>query len=125
MPVKANHIARISPNRHKRRALIQSIAPKAFWSYPAIAPSRVPDGKLIEKVLVYGSDEERKELLSIFSPEKVQRVWERKLIIQEPRLHDLNRRLAVALFHIPDPEDHIQRAYRKYNLYDRFSLENA
>jgi hypothetical protein len=42
---------------HKRRALVQSIAPKAFWSYPAVAPSKVPDGKLIEKVLVYGNHE--------------------------------------------------------------------
>jgi hypothetical protein len=125
MQAKVNHIAQKRSQSARKRALAQSILNRAFWSYPRVAPSKVPDGKLIEKVLVHGDDGQRKELLNIFPVKKVMRVWEQRLIIQEPRLHHLNRRLAVELFHLPHPEDHIKRSYRKYNLYDRFSAKNA
>lgn len=121
MPIRVNHIAKNNSVSQKKRALVHAIAEKAFWSYPEISPSKVSDGKLIEKVLVHGNDQERNELLSIYPSQKVQKVWERKLIIQEPRLHQLNRKLAVDFFHISNPEDHISNSYRKYNLYDRFS----
>jgi hypothetical protein len=121
MPNKEKDVAKNNSVHQKKCALIQAIAEKAFWSYAAISPSKISDEKLIEKVLVYGGDQERNDLLSIYSSRKVQRVWEQKLIIQEPRLHHLNRKLAVEYFHISNPEDHISNAYRKYNLYDRFS----
>jgi hypothetical protein len=124
MGVKVDHIASHN-NRDKRSALVRAMAKKAFWSYPAMAPSKVPDGKLIEKVLIHGNDEQRKELFSLFPEDKIKRVWERRLIIQEPRLHSLNRKIASSFFHIADPEDHIQRSYQKYNLYARFSAKNA
>lgn len=104
-----------------KRALFEAIAKKAFWSYEKIVPTSVSDGKLIEKVLIYGDDALRIELLRIFPLDKIKRVWERKLIIQEPRLHDLNARLASSYFHISDPESHIRESYKKYNLHDRFS----
>jgi hypothetical protein len=51
---------------------------------------------------------------------KIQKVWEEKLVIQEPRLHDLNRKLAANFFQIRGVESHIQHAYDKHNLYDQF-----
>lgn len=124
MGVKVNDISS-QVSRDKRKALVSAMAKKAFWSYPAVAPSKVPDGKLIEKVLIHGNDEQRKELFTLFPAEKIKRVWERRLIIQEPRLHSLNRKIASSFFHIADPEDHIQRSYQKHNLYARFSAKNA
>lgn len=120
-----DHIVRKKFLSARKRELVRSIARNAFWSYPEVAPSKVPDSKLIEKVLIYGDDRQRKELLNIFPVEKVRRIWEQNLIIQEPRLSDLNRRLAIELFRIPDPEEHIKRSYQKYNLYDRFSVKNS
>jgi len=125
MAIKSIHISSKNGDRQKRRSLVEAIAGKAFWSYPKVAPSKVPDGKLIEKVLVYGDDNERQALLDLFPIEKIKKVWERKLIIQEPRLHDFNRQIASSFFHIPNPEAHIQKSYKKYNLYDRFSAKDA
>jgi hypothetical protein len=126
MPLKNNRISRANLDRNdQRRSLVEAIAKKAFWSYQNIAPSKVPDGKLIEKVLIHGSDEQRKQLFALFPADKIKRVWERRIIIQEPRLHELNRKIASSFFHISDPDDHIRRSYQKYNLYDRFSAKNA
>jgi len=104
-----------------KKALLEAIAVKAFWSYDlGQVSSNIDDEKLIEKVLVHGSDDERAKLRDIFSLKDIQKVWEEKLVIQEPRLHDLNRKLAASLFHIAGIESHIQRAYAKHNLYDQF-----
>jgi hypothetical protein len=123
MPVKNSHI---SPSRiEAKKRLAIAIAKKAFWSYPEIAPAKVPDEKLIEKVLIYGSDKQRQELLGIFPKSKIQGVWEDKLVVQEPRLHDLNRKIARYILAIPNPDDYIRESYKKHNLYDRFSAQNA
>ena len=108
----------------RKRALVQGILRSAFWSYDKILPSKVSDGKLIEKILLYGDEERRRELFQLFPAEKIKRIWEQKLIIQEPRLHDLNRRIASSLFHISDPEAYILRSYQKHNLYDRYRFLN-
>jgi hypothetical protein len=119
--IKGGHIDQSSKAREKKRALIRSIAEKAFWSYPSVAPSKISDGKLIEKVLIHGSDDERRQLINIYPKEKVQRVWERKLVIQEPRLHDLNNKLATELFGLENAEPYIQNSFQKHNLFDQFS----
>jgi hypothetical protein len=104
-----------------KKALLEAIAVKAFWSYdPDQVSSNIDDEKLIERVLVYGSDNDRAKLQDIFPLKEIQKVWEEKLVIQEPRLHDLNRKLAASFFHIVGVENHIQRAYAKHNLYDQF-----
>ncbi len=104
-----------------KKALLEAIAVKAFRSYDLDQVSaNIDDEKLIEKVLIHGSDNERAQLRDIFSLKDIQKVWEEKLVIQEPRLHDLNRKLAVAFFNIAGVENHIQSAYAKHNLYDQF-----
>ncbi len=102
-------------------ALARVIAPYAFWSFQPLNSSKISDDKLIEAVLVHGNDPLRKRLLRLFSEDKIKSIWEQKLVIQGCRLHDLNRKIASELLHISNPEDHIQQAYKKYNLYDRFS----
>ncbi len=107
--------------RSLKKALLEAIAGKAFWSYDLDqASSNIDDEKLIEKVLVHGSDNERAKLQDIFPLKEIQKVWEEKLVIQEPRLHDLNRKLAASFFHIAGVENHIKQAYAKHNLYDQF-----
>lgn len=104
-----------------KKALLEAIAVKAFWSYDFNqVSSNIDDEKLIEKVLIHGDDNDRLKLKHIFSLKKIQKVWEERLVIQEPRLHDLNRRLAANFFQISGVESHIQHAYDKHNLYDQF-----
>ncbi len=102
-------------------ALARVIAPYAFWSYASVNPSEVSDENLIEAVLIHGNDPLKNRLLKIFSKSRVKRVWEQKLVIQDSRLFQLNRKIASELLHLNNPEQHIQQAYKKYNLYDRFS----
>ena len=102
-------------------ALARVIAPYAFWSFERVNPSEVSDEKLIEAVLIHGNDPLRKRLLKLFNEDKIKDIWERKLIIQGSRLHKVNRKIAQDLLHIPNPQRYIQQAYKKHNLYDRFS----
>jgi hypothetical protein len=90
------------------------IAPYAYWSFHVVDPSQISDEKLIEAVLVHGNDPLKKRLLGIFSANKVRSIWEHKLIIQDARLHDLNKKIASELLHISNPESHIRQAYKKY-----------
>ena len=109
---------------HKKReklALANVIAPLAFWSYESVRPSQISDDKLIEAVLLHGNDALKKHLLNLFSLKKIKSIWEQKLVIQGSRIHDLNKRIASELLHLQNPEYHIQQAYKKNNLYDRFS----
>ncbi len=102
-------------------ALARVIAPYAFWPYAPVNPSDISDESLIEAVLIHGNDPLKNRLLQIFSKNKIKDVWEQKLVIQDSRLFQLNRKIASELLQLSNPERHIQQAYKKYNLYDRFS----
>jgi hypothetical protein len=115
-------VGKIFNRKRVKIALAKVIAPFAFWSYEPVNLSKIPDERLIEAVLLYGNDPLKKHLLSLFSLKKIKSIWEQKLVIQDSRLHDLNRKIASELLHLPNPELHIQQAYKKYNLYDRFSV---
>lgn len=111
----------IKRNTYKR-ALIRVIAPYAFWSYrlPEQSPD-VSDDNLIEAVLIHGNDALRYRLFKIFNKNQIRQVWEQKLIIQGTRLKALNLKIATEFIKLKNPEIHIQQAFRKNNLYDRFS----
>ena len=111
----------IADRNKYRAAIVRAIAPYTFWSYSAVDPSEISDENLIEAVLVDGDDPLKSRLFRIFSKNKIRNVWERRLVIQDARLHILNRKIASELLHLNNPEDYIQRAYKKYNLYERFS----
>ena len=111
----------LSRNRLKE-ALARVIAPYAFWSYASVNPAEVSDENLIEAVLIHGNDPLKIRLFKLFSENKIRQVWEEKLVIQDLSLHSLNRKIASEFLHLSNPEHHIQEAYKKYNLYDRFTL---
>ena len=109
-------------NRRKLKvALTRVIAPYAFWSYLPMNSPKVSDERLIEAVLIHGNDPLKSRLFRLFNEKKIRDVWEQKLVIQDSRLHDVNRKIASEFLHLANPEYHIEQAYKKYNLYDRFS----
>ncbi len=120
MSQKQAHIS-VPKIDQKKRSIFDAISKMAFWSHEPLVSSQVSDDKLIEKVLMHGDDHLRRDLLDVFSIDQIRNIWEQKLVIQEPRLHNLNLKIASSLLHIKDPENHIQQSYKKYNLYDRFS----
>jgi hypothetical protein len=107
--------------RKHKVALARVIAPQAFWSYAKIDPSKISSESLIEAVLLYGNDPLKSRLFALFSKNLIKKVWEQRLVIQDSRLHSLNRKIASKFLNLNNPENHIQLAYKKYNLYDRFS----
>jgi len=112
-------------NHHKdiyKKALTSVIAPHAFWSFEVVDFSKVSDEILIEAVLIYGNAPLRSRLLKLYTENKIQAVWEQKLVIQGERFAQLNQKLATDFFHFKNPSASIQKAYKKYNLYDRFSI---
>jgi hypothetical protein len=104
-----------------KNQLAWEIIPLAFWSYKDIAPADISDEKLIEKVLRHGNDAQRELLKEIYPIELIRNIWESKLIIQGQSLQELNRKIAVKMFFISNPDSHIQKVYHKHNLYDRYS----
>jgi hypothetical protein len=112
----------LKPNREKlKAALARVIAPYAFWSYVPVDSDKVSDERLIEAVLLYGNDALRLRLFKLFNADRIREVWEQRLVIQGNRLYNINKKIASEFLHLSDPEYHIQQAYKKYNLYDRFS----
>lgn len=107
--------------RSLKKARLAAIAVNAFCSHDLDqVSSNIDNEKLIAKVLVAGSDDERAKLQEIFPLEEIQKVWAEELVILEPHFHDLNRKLAASFFHIVGVENHIRRAYAKHKLDDQF-----
>ncbi len=115
----------IMPNSlsHKqlKQQIAQDIKPYAFWSYGSSELSDISDDRLIEAVLIYGDDHLRLQLLELYNFQKVQQVWEEKLVIRGSYFKELNRKIASDLLRIPNPKAFIRESYKKNNLYDRFS----
>lgn len=109
----------------QKRALLKVIAPDAYWSYNLSKIQKVPDSYLIEAVLIHGNDALRKRLFSIYPSSKIRKVWEKEIVIRGNRYDNLNKKIASDYLHIANPEKYIERAYSKYNLYDRFSPADA
>lgn len=104
-----------------KQALVNAIAPFAFWSYELPDSALVSDDDLIEAALLHGDDELKNQLMKVYPKSQIVRVWEQRLVIQGIRLQALNQHLAKNFFGMKNPKDRIQQAYQKYNLYDRFS----
>ncbi|HEX8038024.1 MAG TPA: hypothetical protein VF490_02685 [Chryseosolibacter sp.] len=115
----------IISKQNQKRALLNVIAPVAYWSYDQSRLSKVPDSNLIQAVLVYGNDPLRKRLFNIFPSRKIRKVWEKEIVIRGQRFNNLNKKIASDFLHIANPEKYIERAYSKYNLYDRFSPSHS
>jgi hypothetical protein len=94
-------------NRDKE-ILIEKLRKKnAFWSYDNLKDP--DDVTLVEKVLLTLDIGETDMLFGIYEKEFIRRVWEERLLIQEPYYHGLNRFYAWFYFGIDDPDDFFQK----------------
>lgn len=85
---------------------------KVFWSYDHI--DSISDEDIIENVLLYLDIEQIDMLFSLYSFSDIKKVWESRLIIQEPYFSGLNRILALLYFNINDPDVYIKEKVNEY-----------
>jgi hypothetical protein len=88
---------------------------KLFWSYDVADASLVPDELLIERTLQYGDLTDLKMLFQAYPSEKLQQIWEEKLVIQERDFRN-NLFLADIYFHILEPESYLTAIIRQHRL---------
>ncbi|MBO4802708.1 MAG: hypothetical protein J5545_12730 [Bacteroidaceae bacterium] len=79
-----------------------------FWSFNESSVQDVPDDVLIEKVLIYLDLQDIDRLFSIYSFQKVKRVWLDTLVPQQDYYHTLNRFLAWWYFGIKKPDAYLK-----------------
>ncbi len=91
----------------KEKLLKKLINENIFWSYDTSAALDISDSIFIEHTLLYSDVEEIKELFLIFSPEKIKKVWENK-IIPDNRYFRLNYYLGKFFFNIEDVKNYIK-----------------
>jgi len=88
-----------------------------FWSFDRTPDADVPDEVLIEKTLLYLDIKDINNLFSLFSEEKIRKIWKDRMLSQEPMYHQLNRLYAFLYFNIKDPDRYIRDyIYKKHRL---------
>ena len=87
-----------------REILLKKLKEKnAFWSY---SDSKDPDdASLVENVLLSLDISETDLLFKIYEKEFIREVWEKRVLVQEPYYHGLNRFYAWFYFGINDPDE--------------------
>lgn len=99
---------------NNRQILLGKLRKKnAFWSYNDIRD--VNDDLLIEKVMLMLDIDDIYRLFKIFDKGTIRKVWEDKILRQEPYYHGLNRFFAWFYFGIENPDEYINN--RKFNLH--------
>jgi hypothetical protein len=90
-----------------RDILIEKLEKKnAFWSYGNIRDA--DDDVLIEKVMLLLDIDEIDILFKIFDRNFIRKVWEERVLNQEPMYHGLNRFYAWFYFGIEDPDEFLK-----------------
>ncbi len=102
----------------------EMLSQKLFWSYDVKSPEQIPEGLLIETVLLYGDFPHLNTLFKVFDKSVIQSIWENQILIREPRYHDLNVLLGWLYFDIADPEKHIRYIFMQNNPYERLKREH-
>ncbi len=97
---------------------------KMFWSYDAKSPDQIPDGLLIETVLLYGDITHLKTLFRVFNKELIKKVLEENIICQS-RYQDISRYIAWLFLDIEDTEAYIAEKFKEHNPYERIKREYA
>lgn len=104
--VKTSEYSGMGNDRHM---LVQKLKKEnAFWSYDNAAIDLISDDELIEKVLIHLDIEEIFALFRMFPKRKIQKVWQERMLSQEPMFHGLNRLYAFLLFDIKNPDRYIR-----------------
>ena len=89
-----------------RKILIEKLRKKnAFWSYNDV--KEINDDLLIEKVMLLLDIDDINKLFKIFDKGIIMKVWEDKILRQEPYYHGLNRFFAWFYFGIENPDEYI------------------
>ena len=86
----------------------------AFWSYRDVRD--INDDLLIEKVMLLLDIEDINSLFKLFDKTLIKKVWEDKILRQEPYYHGLNRFFAWFYFSIENPDEYIEN--RKNHLHN-------
>ena len=110
----------------KEKLLKKLINENIFWSYDKSTALDISDSILIEHILIYADVEEIKELFLIFNKEKIQKVWENK-IIPDNRYLRINYYLGKFFFNIKDVQNFIKEKSNinsRYEKIRRISAEN-
>ena len=90
-----------------REILIEKIREKnAYWSFSN--PDEIADENLVEKVMLMLDLDEINMLFKIFDKEFIRKVWEERILRQEPQYHGLNRFYAWFYFGIEDPDEFLE-----------------
>jgi hypothetical protein len=97
----------IDPEQVKIELTKKLLLNKAFWSYDSQSVSRLSDEVLIEKTLMHLDIEDISSLFRIFPGLTVKKVWNNKMLSQEPMYHALNRLYALLFFNIKNPDHYI------------------
>ena len=88
---------------------------KVFWSYDKSGIDIIPDDVFIEKVLLHLDIEDVQILFMLFPKKKIQKVWQKEILVQEPLYHGLNRLYSFLFFNIKHPDRYI-RYYKNKRL---------
>ena len=96
-----------------RQILFEKLSKKnAFWSYMDV--KEIKDDLIIEKVMLMLDIDDINFLFKIYDKGFVRKVWEERILRQEPYYHGLNRFFAWFYFGIENPDEYINN--RKSNL---------
>ena len=91
-----------------RQILLEKLRGKnAFWSYEK--SEGIDDDLLIEKVFLMLDIDDINILFQMFDKEFLRKVWENRILSQEPYYHGLNRLYAWFYFGISNPDDYISK----------------
>lgn len=92
-------------NSDKDILLDQLRKKNAFWSYDNV--HNPDDATLVEHVLLSLDLSETDLLFKIYEEEFIRKIWEERVLAQEPYYHGLNRFYAWFYFGIDDPDEFI------------------
>ncbi|MFW6370542.1 MAG: hypothetical protein ACOC10_04975 [Bacteroidota bacterium] len=82
---------------------------QAFWSYQKPSFDQLTDEVLIELVIIHLDSDEIDDLFQIYNSDYIKKIWEQKVLTQEPYYHSLNRLMAYKYFGINNPDEYIKQ----------------
>jgi hypothetical protein len=92
---------------NNKQILFEKLREKnAFWSYENV--NEIDDELLVEKVLLMLDIDDINMLFKIYGKEFLKKVWEERILRQEPYYYGLNRFFAWFYFGISDPDEYIK-----------------
>ena len=92
-----------------RKELISKLKEKhCFWSYDVDSITDVPDGMLVELVMIYLDLDEINLLFQLFPKKEVKRMWLENVVAQGERYHVLNRAFAWYYFGIKRTDRYVK-----------------